>query len=150
MPFALTVGVLLLWLVHGIGFVQWLAPSLRSRTLLGWILAMWLGLIVELVVLVNAYFLIPGCTIGAIAWPVALVLAAGSLVLYMRTPRPVIRFDLASAIVVGLSLVATMLVLRPLLGHGELGFYYSNNGEFSNYAAMTDVVQYNASTATVG
>src|SRR6185295_16601950 len=43
-----------------------------------------------------------------------------------------------------------LLVLRPLIEHADLGFYFSNNGEFSNYAAIADAVQFHDAATEVG
>jgi hypothetical protein len=146
----LTLLVLLLWLVQGLGFVQWLAPDVRQQTVLGWILAMWLGLIGSIVLLVNLYYLIPGCTVNDLAWPVTLVLAAASTILYLKSARPKIRINAHSWVILILTALATALVLRPLIGQSGLGFYFSNNGEFSNYAAITDAVQFHDSATSAG
>src|SRR6185295_16528885 len=90
---ALTAGILLLWLVQGLGLVQWLAPEVRRDSVVGWIAAIWLGLIIDVIALSNLYFLIPGATIGAIAWPATLVLVAGSAALYLVSRRPALRID---------------------------------------------------------
>src|SRR5262249_44703376 len=132
---ALTLAILLLWLVQGLGFVQGLFPGLRHQTLVGWVLAIWFGLIANLVIVVNIYYLFPGVAIGSVAWPVTLALALASAAIYLATPRAPLRIDAASVAIAVVTAFATLLVLRPLLGHGELGFYSSNNGEFANYAA---------------
>src|SRR5215467_6976409 len=111
---ALTAGILVLWGVQGLGLVQWLAPGVRRDSVLGWIAAIWLGLIANVLVLSNPYFLIPGVTIGAIAWPATLVLVAASVALYVASPRPKLAVDLPGAVVLVLTAVATLLVLRPL------------------------------------
>lgn len=147
---AVTVLILLLWLVQGLGVVQWLAPDVRRDSVAGWIAAIWIGLLADVLVLANLYFLIPGCTIGAVAWPATLVIAAGSVALYAASPRPRLAVDLHAGAILVLTAFATLLVLRPLAEQSELGFYFSNNGEFANYAAIADAVQFHGAATPVG
>lgn len=147
---AVTLAILLLWLVQGLGFVQGLFPALRRHSLLGWVVAIWFGLIANLVILANVYYLFPGVAIGTVAWPLTLVLVLASAAIYLATPRAPLQIDPASAAVAIIAATATLLVLRPLLGNGELGFYSSNNGEFANYAAIADVVQFHGASAAIG
>jgi hypothetical protein len=149
-----TLLALAVWGVQGIGVVQWLLGEHASpSTLVRWILAIWAGLVLQIVVLANLYYAIPGLTIDQLAWPVTLVLAALSLMLVARTRRAAAEAEpnRDAWVVIGLTLLATALILRPLLGHHALGFYSSDNGEFANYAVMADIVRYHdASTRTGG
>ena len=143
-----TLLALAIWLVQGIGAIEWLAPS-PSR-LVRWVLAMWLGLVIEVVIVANAYFLVPGLTIDQLAWPVSAMLAVISIALHLRA-RPSSERSHEGCPPIAIAAIATLLVLRPLVAHGTLGFYFSNNGEFANYAAMADIVRYHeATTATHG
>ena len=142
---ALTALIVLRWFVQGIGLVHWLAPGVRRDTLVGWLAAVWLGLVADTVLLPTLYFAIPGCTVGQLAWPVTLALAAASAALYLASPRPRIGLDAQGWAVLVVTAVATLLVLRPLLGHAQLGYYFSNNGEFLNYAVLADAVQFHDS-----
>lgn len=151
MSATLTLLILLLWLAQGIGFVKWLMPGLTKRTLVGWVVATWLGLLLSLLLLVNLYFVIPGATAGELALPVTVTLCAISIALYAWKPlRLPIRIDSHGMVVLALTTLATLAVLRPLIGQASLGFYFSNNGEFSNYAAIADAVQFHDATTNIG
>ncbi len=146
----LTLFIVYLWTVQGLGFVRWLLPGLRPDRLLGWVLSAWLGLVVSLAILINLYYLVPGVTVNGLAWPVTLVLCAASIVLYLRR-RPVKTVGIGSHgwVILAFTLAATVAVLRPLIGQSQLAFYFSNNGEFSNYAAMADVVQFHPASTHI-
>jgi len=144
-------GMLLLWFVQGVGLVQWLAPELRRDSVVGWVLAVWCGLLANVVVAVNLYLLLP-VTIGQIAWPVTLGLIGISAIGYVKSPRPTLRIDATGGVVLALSGFATVLAIRPLVAHADLGFYffdYAMNGELANYAAIADLVQFHDSTTSV-
>jgi hypothetical protein len=148
-----TLFALAIWAAQGIGVVGWIFGDRPSPSaLMRWILAIWAGLVVEVIAVVCLYFVVPGLTIDQLAWPLTLALVAISVALHARTPRTeVTESDRGGWIAIALSLVATLLVLRPLLGAGELGFYSSDNGEFANYAVMADITRYHdASTQTGG
>jgi hypothetical protein len=144
----ITLLTLIVWFAQGIGLARWLRVG--GGTLGRCVVAIWLGLVVQAAVVINAYYLIPGLTIGDIAWPATLALSALSLVLYRRSAAQKRELDRATLLVLGLTAFATVLVLRPLLAHRSLGFYFSNNGEFANYAAIADAVQFHAANENVG
>ena len=147
---AITLLVVALWSVQGIGFVRRLMPSLREQPLVEWVLATWFGALTSLIALLELYYIVPAATIGQLAWPVTIMLAGSSIVMWVRSSHSRRRLDAASWGVVAISLVATLLVLRPLLGHPHLGFYFSNNGEFANYAAIGDAARFHDSATAVG
>ncbi len=151
MALLVTIAQLLMWFAQGVGLLQWLAPHLRSDSVVGWVLATWLGLIANVVIVTNLYFLLP-ITVSQIAWPVAVGLIATSLIAYARSPRPPIRIEPVGVAVLVLSGLATILVLRPLVGHHELGFFFytdSINAEVANYSAIADIVQFHDSATTI-
>jgi hypothetical protein len=151
MALLITIAQLLMWFAQGVGLLQWFAPHLRRDSVVGWILATWLGLIANVVVVMNLYFLLP-ITIHQIAWPVAVGLSAISLSAYARSPRPLIRVEPIGVVVLVLSGLATILVLRPLVSHHELGFFFysdSINAELANYSAFADIVQFHDSATTI-
>jgi len=145
-----TLLVLALWTIQGIGFVRVVLPDLRASSIVEWIVATWAGALISLVVLLELYYAIPGASIGQLAWPVTLGLAAVSLGLFVRSGWTRPRVDAHGIAVIAIACLGTLAVLRPLLGHPHLGFYFSNNGEFANYAALADVAQFHDSATTVG
>jgi hypothetical protein len=145
----LTLLILLLWAQQGLGFLRCLLPRLRGSRLLMAALSAWLGLILNVLVLVNAYFFIPACTLAQLAWPVTAALSAISAGLWAWSPRPALKTEAFEGLVLALAVLGGLALLRPLLGLGQLGFYYSNNGEFSNYAAIADAVQYHPATTSL-
>jgi hypothetical protein len=145
---AFTALTLAIWLAQGIGLVHWL--GIKGGTVVRGVLAIWLGLVLQSALVLNAYYLVPGLTIDQLAWPVTIVAMIPSLVLFLRGSRPRFEIERGGIWVVALSTVATLLVLRPLLAHDSLGFYFSNNGEFANYAAITDAVQFHDATENLG
>ncbi len=147
---ALTLGTVVLWWLQGAGFVRRFLPDLRERPFVEWVIAAWLGALASLVVLVELYYVVPGATIGQLAWPVTLGLGLTSIVLFVRAPRGRLRLEGLELALVAIALFATVLVLRPLIGHSHLGFYFSNNGEFANYAAIGDAARYHDAATTIG
>ena len=151
MAVGVSLTILALWLVQGFGFASWLLPDLCRHSILRGVVAIWIGLALNVVSACNLYYVV-GLTGEQLAWPLTIGLAVISIALAVwKSPRAGVRIDAFSWVVIALSLLATLLVLRPLLSHGELGFYYSNNGEFANYAAIADVVQFHdVATELVG
>jgi len=138
----LTFAILAMWFVHGFGVAHRFVPAARGQPLLLIVLATWFGLIANLLVLIALYFLVPHWTIGDLAWPVTLGLAAISLGLTLGRPRPQFTFNAHDLAIVVFVAFAVVLVLRPLVDQSHLGFYESNNGEFLNYAAIADSTQF--------
>ncbi|MEO9185098.1 MAG: hypothetical protein ABI467_16495, partial [Kofleriaceae bacterium] len=142
----LTVG---LWWAQGVGFVRWLVPD-QDQPVTVVVLAAVTGALANTIVLLELYFIVPAATIGQLAWLVPIGLVLASMVLWWRAPRRVWRIDPASMVLLAIAVLGTLLVLRPLIGAAHLGFYFSNNGEFANYAAIGDVVQFHDAATKVG
>jgi hypothetical protein len=141
--------------MQGMGLARWLVPGLRKHPLVFWAVSAWLGLVASVLVLMNLYILIPLISAGVLVWPAMLGLVAGSLALFVwKRPRglqPRAAMDVESWVIVAVVGIALLLLLRPLIGHTHFGFYFSNNGEFGNYAALGDIAQFHdASTTFVG
>lgn len=146
---AITLLTAALWWLQGIGFARRLLPDVDQPIVIG-ILATGFGALASTIALVELYFVVPGATVGQLAWPVTLALVAASLFLWWRAPRRSWRFDPASTVVLAIALFGTLLVLRPLAGSTHLGFYFSNNGEFANYAAIGDIARFHDAATDVG
>lgn len=139
---AVTLAVVALWWLQGIGFVRRFLPGLREQPLVELVIAIWFGALASLVLATELYYIIPGATVHQLAWPITLVLAAVSIVWFARSPRGPRRLDATSIGVLAMAVVGVLLVLRPLLGSSQLGFYFSNNGEFANYAVLGDTIEF--------
>lgn len=139
---AMTLGILAIWIVQGFGFVHLVAPSAKTRPLHHLVFAACIGLIANLLVSETLYFAIPGVTIGQLAWPVTLVLAAGSVAATLTRARPRFELDRQTVAIAVCVVIGVVLVLRPLVDHAHLGFFESFNGEFMNYAAVADAAQF--------
>ena len=151
MALIIVIAQVMLWFVQGVGLLQWIAPHLRHDTVVGWVLATWLGVMANVVIVMSLYLLLP-ITINQVAWPLTIGLVAISAIAYARSPRPPVRVEPIGVAVLVLSGLATILILRPLVGHHELGFFFytdSINAEFANYAATADIVQFHDSATTI-
>lgn len=144
-----TLSVVALWWLQGIGFVRRLLPTLRRQPIVEIVIATWFGALASLVLATELYYIIPGATIHQLAWPITLVLAAVSIFWFARSSRGPRQLDTTSIGVLAIAIVGLLLVLRPLLGSSHLGFYFSNNGEFANYAVLGDTVEFHGAGARV-
>src|SRR3954467_3013928 len=95
----MTLAIVAIWIVQGFGFVQLVVPSATERPLLQVVFAAWCGLISNLVVSAALYFAVPGVTIGQLAWPVTVVLAAASIALTVTRARPRLAFDRQTVVI---------------------------------------------------
>jgi hypothetical protein len=119
-----------------------LRPSRHPARIL---LAMGAGLLLLVALGANLYLWGAVPTVGALSPGLPLALAAISVAGWLRAPArapspAAIPAWIASPLLAAAA-VGTALVLWPMLASGGPGgFYYSNNGEFSTYAALADLV----------
>jgi hypothetical protein len=103
------------------------------------------GLLGLLVLGANLYLwgAVPTVAVLSPALPLALAAlsVAGWLLAPARAEAPPALPSRIAAPLLAVAALAAALVLRPTLGTGGPGgFYYSNNGEFSTYAAFADIL----------
>lgn len=151
MPLLIVLGAAVLFYIQGIGFSSWMFA--RYKIDLKGIeisTALILGLIFNLFLFTNAYYLFPHFTMKQLSFPLNLIAGAISISLLVYSKRFLGRPASGEIITILLSIFAIMLILRPLLGIRGLGFYYSNNGEFQYYAALADAIKFNPSDFDIG
>lgn len=142
----LSLVVVCLLFAMGDGLRRWLAPegelaSGMARVVIG----AWAGLVVALVVLTTLYHLLGVWPVRGMAWPVLSLGVGWSLVSWFgqRHDRRLVTDRFVWPLLV-VPTVGLVLLSTPFLGLSSPAFYYANNGEYSTYALIADVVKHHA------
>ena len=115
------------------------------------VLSCWSGLLASLILSMNLYHLSHGVAAQSIAWPITVLSGALSLLFAARRAEPrYLRSDFSSVAVLLISTIVILCISSPIIGEFWPSFYYSNNGEFAEYARLADLVKFHGSATSAG
>ena len=151
MSLLVVIGSALLFYLEGLGLAIWILKKYGiSSKNIEISLSVSFGLALNTFLFSNVYYLLPFFSVSQLAIVLNLVLVIISIALLFKTGRIPSRPSRLEISTLALSLVATLLILRPLLQISGFGFYFSNNGEFQYYAALADALKFNSASFEIG
>lgn len=109
------------------------------------VLSAWAGLIACLLTATTLYHATGAIAVRDMAWPLIGLFSVASACAVRLAPsdtRTALRPPWA---LVGVATAGLLLLSAPLFGLAGSGFYFSNNGEYINYAVLADLVQHHPS-----
>lgn len=149
MSLIISVFTLLLFMAEGIGFTIQFSPSVSRIGLM--IKAMAVGFGINFLVINNCYFFFRSFSMLELVIPINLILLLLNGVIFLRYKQrnicePSLPVEIWGLI---LSIFGFLLITSPLNSHWSEGYYFSNNGEFVNYAALADFEKFHSAARDV-
>jgi hypothetical protein len=138
--------VLTIFVISGNGIYK-LSTRATRNGLIQLIQSAWLGLLALTLsgIILYHIFLIP---VGHFAKPLLLFFCSSSLIFFFWK-KPYFKINAASLFIILISLLTILLMSSPFLEKTDLTYFFSNNGEYINYALMTDLVQFHSPTEPI-
>lgn len=134
--------ILLFFSTSGYGF-HVLLGNHGKDFLTRFVLCAWSGLLLYVVVGTNLYYLTGNIFVSQFAIPLVAIFSSTSLLFFIKNKhkKNKINADWFSLAVLSIAFLTMLLMSTPFLNEIELTFFYSNNGEYTNYALFSDIVQ---------
>ena len=142
----------MIWFLQGFGLASVITSKTPKPTALFYfVLATWIGLISNLILISVLYFGPINTSIRSITHPIFLSLFFLQIMVFFKV-RPLTNMFSSDGKIGLLSLIisffSTCVLLRPLIKQTSIGFYYG--GEYPNYALLADTMTYHPHTFVPG
>ena len=139
---SLSIAIAFIFFLMGDWLHRLLARGAARDCVTHFVLSSWAGVVVCLLTATTLYHATGVLAVRAFAWPVVALFAVASVCAVRLAPadkRSRVRppWELVVVATAGLLLLSV-----PFFGLSGSGFYFSNNGEYINYASMADLVKY--------